>query len=334
MENNISNTSTPVSNYQGGTKKKSSILTIVFLLTTLGFGGAFAWAMLKDSGNKGGEKSSADVANQQVSTISQEQLENPTEGTVAEVVSDFNTDQEVRRLVREIKAAASGYVYTIDSSYDDGVNVFGNDYLSKTSKSYGVRSYNQIRDMGVAAGSSAIDYLRSSIISVLTDNGFTKNDSYATAMQRSLEDDGGTTGYYTKGDLVCYFTTGSNWFNINCASTKWFTAEDKAFADAVNKARGYNKDYYISANTNAITTTKDGKYEKAEVSVFPSGTTVGGFVDLYYRKVDGGEWTYITGTQGAPSCDDFSEEAAEAYKGTLCSYQDENGEWGSKYLGN
>lgn len=342
MENNTNNSAaqTPAqgaanastSYNQGGAKKSSSILTIVFLITTLGFAGAFAWAMLgKDNGNDGGNGgNSADIINQPVSNIAQEQLDNPAEGSVAEVISDFNTDKEVRDLVRELRAKAYEYVYVVDSSYDDGVNVFDNEYISKTSKSYGISSYDHLKDLGAAAGSTAIDFLRRDLVGILTEKGFSKDEN--VIQNKSVEYDGGYGGYYRKGDLVCVFGTGSNWFNINCANTKWFTSADKEFADAVNAAKGYNKDYYISANTNVITATKDGKYEKADVSVFPVGSTVGGYVDLYYRKVDGGEWTYITSTQGAPKCDDFDADAAQAYKDTLCSYQ-ENGEWKNKRLG-
>ena len=331
MNNENANTNTPVSYQQGGAKKSKGLLatTIIFAITTLGFGGAFAWAMQgKDNSDNG--SNSADVINQPVSNIAQEQLNNPVEGSVAEVISDFNTDKEVRDLVRELRAKAYEYVYTVDSSYDDGVNVFDNEYISKTSKSYGISSYDRLKDLGAAAGSTAIDFLRSDLVGILTEKGFSKDEN--VIQNKSVESDGGYGGYYRKGDLVCVFSTGDNWFNIDCANTKWFTSADKEFADAVNAAKGYNKDYYISANTNAITVTKDGKYEKADVSVFPVGSSVGGYVDLYYRKVDGGEWTYITSTQGAPKCDDFDADAAQAYKGLLCAYQ-ENGEWKNKRLG-
>ena len=331
MENNNTNVSAPVS-YQGGAKKSSLILAIIFAITTLGFGGAFAWAMLdKDNGgDDSNDDNSADIINQPVSSIAQEQLSNPIEGSVAEVISDFNTDKEVRDLVRELRAKAYEYVYSVNSSYDDGVNVFDNEYISRTSKSYGISSHDQLRDLGVAAGSSAIDFLRSDLVGILTEKGFSKDEN--VIRNRPVEGDGGYGGYYRKGDLVCVFDTGSSWFNIDCANTKWFTSADKELADAVNAIKGYNKDYYIGANTNAITATKDGKYEKAEITVFPVGTTVGGYTDLYYRKVDGGEWTYITAVQGSPECGAFDADATQAYKGMLCFYQ-ENGEWKNKKLG-
>lgn len=328
MENNTNNSAaqTPAqgaanastSYNQGGAKKSSSILMIVFLITTLGFAGAFAWAMLRDNGNSNDNAGpSADIANQEVSSITQEQLENPEAGTIAEVVSDYNTDKEVRDLVREMRNKTYEYYYSVTSSYDDGVTVFDYDYLSRTSKSYGFRTTdNDIRDLGAAAGSTAVDFANSSIDQILSNHGFTKDSN----------------GYFRKGDLVCMHSSYGNSLSVNCASTKWFTSADKEFADAVNALKNYNKDYYIGANTNVITVSEDGNYEKASVSVNGVGEAVGGHVDLFYRKIDGGEWTYITSTQGAPSCDDFDADAAAAYKGVLCSYQ-ENGQWGNKYLG-
>ena len=56
MNNENANTNTPVSYQQGGAKKSKGLLatTIIFAITTLGFGGAFAWAMQgKDNSDNG-----------------------------------------------------------------------------------------------------------------------------------------------------------------------------------------------------------------------------------------------------------------------------------------
>lgn len=313
-----STASAPVSYNQGGTKKSSSILTIVFLITTLGFAGAFAWAMFRGNGG-----TSADKAGEKC-VVTQEQVDNPEEGTVAEVVADYDADSYVRGLIRTINKKIYDYAYSTTKSYDDGVNYYADEYTSTTSKSYGIRVINSWRDMGRAAGSGPEDFARRAVAEILTNEGFTKDTTVSDSTDES--------GYYRKDGYMCVFGTNDGYLTVDCASEKWFTDADKALADAVNKAKGYNKDFYIKANRNYVTTTPDGRYERAEISVFPANSHTGGRVDLFYRKVDGGEWTYVTSTQGAPYCKDFEGDAVEAYFGTPCSYE-ENGEWQIKQLG-
>ena len=97
--------SAPVSNKQGGTKKTSTILMIVFLVTTLGFAGAFAWVMLNGS-NSGISTDKSDAK----CIVTQEQIDNPEEGTVAEVVADFDADSYVRGLIRKVDKKVREYL--------------------------------------------------------------------------------------------------------------------------------------------------------------------------------------------------------------------------------
>lgn len=319
MEND-SKASAPV--VQGGAKKNTGliILTILLGVGTVGFGAAFFVNLL---GGKDGSGSVADSVEGKC-IVTQEQVNNAEEGTVAEVVADYDADSYVRGLIRKVDNKVRDYAYSMTKRYDDGVNYYADNYISKTSKSYGLYvNNNSWRDMGRAAGSGPEDFARRAVAQLLTDEGFSKDTS------KSNSDNEG--GYYTKDDYACAFSSDDGYLVIDCASLKWFTSADKALADSVNSIKGYNKDYLIGANTNYITTTPDNRYERAGISVFPANSPIGGHVDLFYRRVDGGEWTYITGTQGAPKCDDFDADAAQAYKGTLCSYE-ENGQWGNKYL--
>ena len=104
MENNKINTSAqpqmqstasaPVSNNQGGAKKSSSILTIIFLITTLGFAGAFAWAMMRDNGGKiSGDKSDAKCV------VTQDQVDSAEEGTIGEIVANYDSEKEVKEVI-------------------------------------------------------------------------------------------------------------------------------------------------------------------------------------------------------------------------------------------
>lgn len=310
--------SAPVSNKQGGTKKTSTILMIVFLVTTLGFAGAFAWVMLNGS-NSGISTDKSD----EKCIVTQEQIDNPEAGTIAEAVADFEADSYVRGLMRKINNKVLEYAYSLSMRYDDGVNYYADSYIAKTSKSYGLGiNSNGWRDTGGA--SSSADSARLAVAQILTDEGFVKDSSIT-----SWDNEG---GYYKKDSYICYFISNEESLSIDCASESWFTSADKALADSLNAAKDYNKDYIIGANMNYVTTTTDGLYERAEIRVFPTNSPVGGHIDLFYRKVDGGEWTYVTSIQGAPNCADFEGDAIEAFAGTFCLY-DENGEWGNKLLG-
>ena len=100
----------------------------------------------------------------------------------------------------------------------------------------------------------------------------------------------------------------------------------------MNAVKGYNKDFIISANMNYVTTTSDGLYERAEIPVSPANSPVGSHIDLFYRKVDGGEWAYVTGIQGMPNCAEFEGDAIKAYSDFACFYQ-ENGQLVEKLVG-
>ena len=129
MENNTTNFATqnsapapvqsaasaPVSNKQGGTKKTPTILMIAFLITTLGFAGAFAWAMLNGSNSSiSTDKSDAKCI------VTQEQIDNPEEGTVAEVVADFDADSYVRGLIRKVDKKVREYNHDHDCGSSAG----------------------------------------------------------------------------------------------------------------------------------------------------------------------------------------------------------------------
>ena len=312
--------SAPVSNKQGGTKKTSTILMIVFLVTTLGFAGAFAWAMLNGS-NRGISTDKSDAK----CILTQEQIDNPEEGTVAEVVADFDADSYVRGLMRKINNKILEYAYSFSKKYDDGVNYYADNYIVKTSKSYGVSiNSNGWRDTGGA--SSSADSARRAVEQILADEGFVKDSS------KSSFDNESESGYYKKDSYICKFFSNEESLSIDCASENWFTSADKALADSLNAVKGYNKDYIISANMNYVTTTSDGLYERAEIPVSPANSPVGSHIDLFYRKVDGGEWTYVTGIQGAPNCADFVGDAIEAYSDMFCVYQEDGG-FGGKLVG-
>lgn len=310
--------SAPVSNKQGGTKKTPTILMIVFLVTTLGFAGAFAWVMLNGS-NSGISTDKSDAK----CIVTQEQVDNPEEGTVAEVVADFEADSYIRGLMRKINNKILEYAYSFSKKYDDGVNYYADNYIVKTSKSYGVSiNSNGWRDTGGA--SSSVDSARRAVAQILADEGFVKDSS-----KSSSENEG---GYYKKDSYICNFISNEESLSIDCASENWFTSADKALADSLNAVKGYNKDFIISANMNYVTTTSDGLYERAEIPVSPANSPVGSHIDLFYRKVDGGEWAYVTGIQGMPNCAEFEGDAIKAYSDFACFYQ-ENGQLVEKLVG-
>lgn len=316
MENNSINTGAPVSYNQGGAKKKTStVFAVLFFITTLGLGGAFAWAMLRENGG-----TSADKGGDTKCVVTQEQVNNPEEGSVAEVVADYDTDSYVRGLIRKINKKINEYSYpsSITKNYDEGVYYFADNYISMTSKSYSVRTSGW-KDMGRAAGSGPEDYARRGVADILTSEGFTKDESAIVNKAYTMNE----AGYYRKDDYICLFGADTSFLFVNCSSEKWFTDTDKELSAAVSSARGYNKDYYIAANSNYITKVKDGEYERADVSVFPVGSSVGGYMDLFYRKTDGGEWTYVTSVQGIPKCSDFQGDAVEAFAGEACQSEDE-----------
>lgn len=330
MDNNTMNTSaqspvqpqvqstpsTPVSGKQGGTKKTTTVLMIVFLITTLGFAGAFAWAML-NGGNSG---ISADKGNTKC-VLTQEQIDNPEAGTIAEAVADFEADSYVRGLMRKINNRALEYAYSMRMRYDDGVNYYADNYISETSKSYGV-SIDGWRNSSEA--DSSAESAGHAVVQILTDEGFVKDSSKTSLVA------GGS--YYKKDDYVCHFAQYDESLMIDCASENWFTSADRALADSLNAIRGYNKDYTIGANMNYVTTTPDGLYERANIRVSPANSPVGSYTDLFYRKVDGGEWTYVTGVQAPPDCAVFEGDAAKAFYDLTCYYQ-ENGQLIEKPVG-
>jgi len=309
MENN--NPTSAPANTQGAAKKSSGllILTIILGLGTVGFGAAFAMQLFGNSGSG----IAADKTDSKC-VVTEAEIQAPQQGTVASVVADYDADNYVRGLMREINNAISPFTYDAFGRYDNGVIYYGEEnYNAVTSKSYGIVVRDWRTDGGVAAGSTAIDFGRRAIARVLEDNGFTKDEAHS---RRAMESDGGVSGYYRKDDFVCEFSGADSLVTIDCASESWFTDADREFVNAIAaiSETGASKEMVISGNSNSIIKTNDGKYEVAVVGITGIQVT-GGSGAMYYRNTDGGEWTFVTRGNGVPMCSDFEGEAKQAFWG-------------------
>lgn len=294
--------SAPASYNQGGTKKSSSILTIVFLITTLGFAGAFAWAMLRDTGGTKADTASTTCA------VTEEEVAAAEEGTVAEVVANYDTDKEVKELVKELISSYStkdnlhsSHPMIVDSGavaieLDGGVTTY-------VTKSYGVMTARIPDELYTDYENATIEYL--------TSNGFVLNSNLSGDHER----------YYDKGDIRCAVIGDSNPFMTNCSNLKWVSESEKALETALynayKKSEGSVPDgMAIYGDPNKIVTSSDGKYERLQGSLSFVNSPIGGGYLLFYREVGSGEWIYIVGGNGIPLCSDFDDAATAAYKGS------------------
>lgn len=292
--------SAPVSYNQGGAKKSSSILTIVFLVTTLGFAGAFAWAMLRNNGDTSTDKTEAKCV------VTQEQVDNPEKGTVAEVVADYDEEKEVKTLVDELVAhidtkedtiarQAQALTYnagTVFTKLDDG-------NYARTSKSFGFMVTPVIAD--------AVGPYADATEEFLTSKGFTKNADLSFE-QRSV---------YDKDNIRCSYSLNSSPFLVSCSNTSWVDNSEKELVGALTKAyvAGGNEmgNGYIMAKAKDIETSPNGKYERIKATYGLVNSVTGGGYVLFYREVGATEWTFVTGGNGIPDCALFEGAAGEAF---------------------
>ncbi len=309
--------SAPVSYNQGGTKKSSSILTIVFLITTLGFAGAFAWAMLRDTGGTKADTASTTCA------VTEEEVAAAEEGTVAEVVANYDTDKEIRDLVKGLinymdasADVASPRVMTADSGtvlakLDSGI-------YTSIPKSYG--AYVDSSVLGNDPfNTDKINAYSNVTVAYLESKGFTK--------VTELSGDYGF--YYDKDSMRCAFTYNTMPFSIVCASTDWVTDSQKTLVSALHDAyASKNPDNtttnVFNASADRIQTSESGKYETLKGSTSFAGAPFGGGYALYYREVGSTEWIYVLGGNGIPNCSDFDEAATEAFTNRGIGCLDEN----------
>ena len=316
MENNTMNTATqspaqsqvsaPVSNNQGGAKKSSSILTIVFLITTLGFAGAFVWAMLRDTGS-----AKADKASSTACVVTEEEVAAAEEGSVAEVVANYDTEKEVKDVIDGLNAylgtrrdTVSAPVLSVDSSRVLKEVESGKLY-TRIKKSFGL-TY-MLNDLSLASTfSEAFDVY-------LGQQGFVKNPSLTNDYQV----------YYEKGDIRCEASALSNPVSIDCSNLNWLKDEDatlvKNLYNAYVASNGNVDDYLvIVADGSKIETSKNGKFETLQKTAISGLGPVGGFAGLFYREVGSDTWTFYKGTQAPLPCDGFTGDAREAFAGMTC----------------
>ena len=298
-----STTSAPVSYNQGGAKKSSSILIIVFLITTLGFAGAFAWAMLRGNGDTSADKTEAKCV------VTQEQVDNPEKDTVAEVVANYDEEKEVKTLVDELVAhidtkedtiarQAQALTYnagTVFTKLDDG-------NYALTSKSFGFMVTPAIAD--------AVGPYMSATEEFLTSKGFTKNTDLSFE-QRSV---------YDKDNIRCSYSLNSSPFLVACANTSWVDNSEKELVSALVKAYvagGKEMDNgFITADADDIVTSSNGKYERIKATYGLINSITGSGYVLFYREVGATDWTFVTGGNGIPDCALFEGAAGEAFAGS------------------
>jgi len=297
------NASTPYN--QGGAKKSSSILTIVFLITTLGFAGAFAWAMLRDNS---GAKS--DMAGSAGCAVTEEEVATAKEGSVGEIVANYDSDKEVKSLVEELNAylgtrgdTVSAPILTVDSG-SVLKQVEGNLY-TKIKKSYGLTYV--LNDLSLA------DTYSSAFDTFMGQKGFVKNPSLTDDYNVYYEQD---------GDIRCVASALSSPASIDCSNLNWLKDEDatlvKNLYSAYSASEGaIDGNVVIVADGSKIETSKNGKFETMQAGISGLGAT-GGFAGLFYREVDSESWTFYKGTQAPLPCDGFTGDAREAFAGMTC----------------
>lgn len=311
MDNNTNNSvaqgavKNSTSYKQGGAKKNSSILTIVFLITTLGFAGAFAWAMLR---NNSGAKS--DMAGSAGCAVTEEEVATAKEGSVGEIVANYDSDKEVKSLVEELNTylgtrgdTVSAPILTVDSG-SVLKQVEGNLY-TRIKKSYGL-TY-MLNDLSLAGTySSAFD-------TFMGQKGFVKNPSFTDDYNVYYEQD---------GDIRCVASALSNPASIDCSNLNWLKDEDatlvKNLYSAYSASEGaIDGNVVIVADGSKIETSKNGKFETMQAGISGLSAT-GGFAGLFYREVGSESWTFYKGTQAPLPCDGFTGDAREAFAGMTC----------------
>lgn len=296
--------SAPVSYNQGGTKKSSSILTIVFLITTLGFAGAFAWAMLRDTGG-----TKADTASNTTCAVTEEEVAAAEEGTVAEVVANYDTEKEVKDLVKELISyyGTKENIVSPNSMAIDARGVFvelDGGVLSYIKKSYGVEVSPNVMDL-------ITDYENASV-EFFTSKGFTLDSKYS----------GDNYKYYEKGDIRCAVNSLGSPFSVACSNLNWMSDSEKTLETALynaykNSSNAENMEgKAVYGDSEKIETSSNGKYERLTGSLSFVNSPVGGGYLLFYREVGSDEWTFITGGNGIPDCSLFEGAAGEAYAGS------------------
>ena len=307
MENNISNTSTPVSNYQGGTKKSktSTVLAIVFFLTTLGFGGAFAWAMLRDGGG-----SRANTAGSTGCAVTEEEVATAKEGSVGEIVANYDSEKEVRDLISGMVSymGTKGDIVSPQyqsMTYDSGsvvVKLDDGGYVT-TDKSYGFAVTPNNVELVYSYENAAEEYLVS--------QGFTKNTEFSTEFE----------SVFDKDSVRCEFSKNSSPFALVCSNTSWYKKDKleliKALKEAyVNGGNTFGDKNIVIADPSKIETSPSGKYERIQATIGNIDSLVGSAYMMFYREKGTAEWTFVTAGNGIPSCSDFEGAASEAFAGS------------------
>lgn len=296
-------TSAPASYNQGGTKKSSSILTIIFLITTLGFAGAFAWAMLRDTSGTKADMTSTTCA------VTEEEVAAAEEGTVAEVVANYDTEKEVKDLVKELIKyySTKSTIVSPNSMAIDARGVFAEldgGVLSYIKKSYGVEVSPNVVDL-------IADYENASV-EFFTSKGFTLISKYS----------GDNYKYYEKGDIRCSVNSLGSPFSVACSNINWMSDSEKTLETALYNAYKNSSDAEdmegkaVYGDSEKIEKSSDGKYERLTGNLTFVNSPIGGGYLLFYREVGSDEWIFITGGNGIPDCSLFEGAAGEAFAGS------------------
>ena len=325
MENNTINTSAqpqvqsttsaPVSNNQGGAKKSSSILTIIFLITTLGFAGAFAWAMMRDNGGKiSGDKSDAKCV------VTQDQVDSAEEGTIGEIVANYDSEKEVKEVIDGLVKylGSNGNGNTVSPQPQSMTYNSGSVIVKLDDGSYATTD----KSFGFVVSPVSFEYVtpyETETETFMSNSGFTKNTELSTDYRN----------VYDKDDIRCDASIGVSPFSLVCSKTSWIKEENLELAKTLKEAYvagggQYGEPNYIRVNSSDIETSSNGNYERIRATIASPFSPVGGAYLLFYREVGASEWTFVTAGNGIPRCSEFDSAAGEAYAGTGLGCIDEN----------
>ena len=296
------------------TKKSSatSLLCLIFAIATIGLGAYIAAEKLGFIGDK---KVANDKQGTEKCLVTQEQVDNPEEGSIAEIVATANDELDIRDLIKEITIGAGDYAGSLRKTYDSNyIYVDMGGYKAAIKRSYSA-SFGNYRDLGAAAGSSAWDFLRNYLDTTLKDNGFEQKEFEALGYA-----EGYTARYESEElDAICTYESRPDYdTTVTCAKKSWMTDADKELYAAFYKAYGHEG---VALGAPTITEGKDG-YERAHVNISEGP---GGAMGLFYHK-KGEDWKFYMAVQQVLECSSFdTDELRDAFAGESCIGDAESG---------